>query len=443
VQSPTKPLPLETPAVIALLVVLAASKPAVARPALDELAVRVVEQAEAAKPEAPVAVSVDGNPAVLARAFASALSAELASRRRAPTVLEASTAAEAEAQARTRDLRTLVRVTVQLDAGKLTARGDAIHTWVNFWSGADPTRLGPSAALSATVDADAQALALGAPTSTPPPATGPLKLALTSLVHLPSPPAAIAAGDLDGDGKPEIAVLTDDGVSVLDGEGKLKWRWDLSTLPPAPSPPREPFGALAVLPSPPRLAVASGRRARGGLFPLKNAEVRPADHPVLLDGVPVRLAAGLNLFEKGPAASVPFTTLSSRGGVTLVVFPDGTAGFTRSGPVAGHFSGAGAASTLADLDGDGTPEVFLSSTRFFPDGDPLQVLALSSAEAMQARTGQSLEGPALWQGATPRGRAIVATAADLDGDKAEEVLLGVWLPDGSGEVLVAHRIPDK
>jgi hypothetical protein len=198
-----------------------------------------------------------------------------------------------------------------------------------------------------------------------------------------------------------------------------------------------------VLPSPPRLVVASGRRARGGICPLKNGDVRPADHPVQLDGVPVRLAAGLNVFEKGPAAATPFTALSARAGVTFVVFPDGTAGLTRTGPVTGHFSGAGAASTLADLDGDGTPELFLSSTRFFPDGDPLQVLALSTAEAMQARGGQTLEGPALWQGATPRGRALVATAVDLDGDRAEEVLLGVWLPDGSGEILVAHRIAER
>src|SRR5262245_11419716 len=87
---------------------------ALTRPALDELALRIVEQAEAVKPEPPVGVWVEGAPAVLARAFGSAVAAQLSSRRRAPSVLEVTSAAEAEATARARDVRTLLRLHVQL-----------------------------------------------------------------------------------------------------------------------------------------------------------------------------------------------------------------------------------------------------------------------------------------------------------------------------------------
>jgi hypothetical protein len=421
-----------------LLCLAANAKSAVSRPALDELAVRVVEQAEGARPEPPVAVFVEGAPPVLVRAFASALSSELATRRRAPTVLEVTSATDAEAQARAHDLRTLLRLSIQLEAGKLTARGDAIHTWVNFWSGAESSRSGPATALFASVDADPQALALAAATPPQTPAAGPLKLALTSLARLPSVPLALAVGDVDGDGKSEIAVLLDDGLVVLDADGRVRWRSDLKDLPPAASPPREPFGAVAVLVSPPRIALASGRHARGEVLTVKGSELKgvAAEHPVAVDGVPVRVAPGLNVFEKVAGSPAPFTALSVRSGVRLTVFPDGTASLWR-GAEAGRLNGAGAASTLADLDGDGTPEVFLSSTRFFPDGDPLRVVSLASAEAQQP-------GPsALWEGSTPRGRALVATAADLDGDRSEEVLLGVWLSDGTGELLVARRIADK
>ncbi len=435
--------------VVLALLAAASAKPAVGRPALDELAVRIVEQSESAHPEPPVAVFVEGNPPVLARAFASAISSELAARHRAPTVLEVSTAAEAETAARSKDLRTLFRLTIALEGTRLTARGDAIHTWVNFWAGAAGTRTGQSGTLTAVVDADAQALSLAAQPAPPPLPAGPLKLSLTSLAHLSSFPAAIAIGDVDGDGKPEIAVLLDDGVSVLDLDGHLKWRHELKDAPLAVSPPREPFGAISILNSPPRIVVFSGRHTRAEVLVLKGNELKASlsNEPVFIDSVAVRPSPGLNVFDKqislgGKSVdlALPLTAVSSRGAVALGVFPDGSAALLHAAMPPTRFTGAGAASTLADLDGDGVPEVFLSSTRFSTDADPLQVVSLATAEALQSHAGSAVEGPALWQGATPHGRALIAVAADLDADHCEEVVLGLWLSDGTGELMVAHRL---
>ncbi|MBL8956992.1 MAG: VCBS repeat-containing protein, partial [Myxococcaceae bacterium] len=360
------------------LVLLLAAPPrpaALGRPALEELAVRIADQVEGAKPEPPVGVWVEGVPPVLARAFASTLAAQLSARRKAPSVLEVTSASEAEAVARAHDLRTLVRVVVQLDGQKVVARGDAIHTWVNFWSGARASRPEGAAPLAASVEADAVALALGATLSTQPPApVGPLKLSLTSLAKLSGVPAAIAFGDADGDGRPELAVLQDDGLAVLELDGRLKVRTDLREVPGAVSPTREPFGAVAI--SAGRVSVASGKKARPTWLQLKGERLEAAGGALVADGVAVKLAPGLNVFERQVTVAgrvlelpAPFTTASARGNVTLAVFPDGSAMLVDAAVPTTRFWGAGAGSALADLDGDGTPEVVVSSTRYAADGD--------------------------------------------------------------------------
>src|SRR5262245_2490580 len=108
------------------VVLLAAAPRALPRPALEELAFRIIERAEGIQPGRPVGTYVGGVPAVLARTVASAVSSQLAAKRRGPSVLEVTSAAEAETVARAHDVRTLLRLHVQLDGQRLLARGDAI-----------------------------------------------------------------------------------------------------------------------------------------------------------------------------------------------------------------------------------------------------------------------------------------------------------------------------
>ena len=430
-----------------LLLFILCAGPVEPEPSIARLARTVAEQAARAAPEAPVAIHVEAPTAPLARAFASLLATELSARKLSPVVLEAQSPSAAERAAREKDLRSLVRVTLSAENTRLVARGDVLHTWVNFWAGAAPTRTGPAAAIAATVDADLQALTLSAVTPSTLPASAPFKVAIGVLAKLPAVPAAIAIADLDGDKRAEIAVLTDDEVVVLSPDGRTLARYDLRLLPPAARPTREAFGALAAQAG--RLAYLSGRRAHGETLTFAAGALKSAGatDELALDGVNVRLALGLNALAPeaswfGKPLTLPslLTTTSTRAGVSLFLFANGTGSVTRGLPPTSVFFAAPSAAVLADLDGDGAPELLASSARYFPEGDELRVVAVSAAEAVAARAGALTEATAVWTGSTPRGRVLTCAAGDLDGDGAEEVVLGSWLSDGTGELLVARKV---
>jgi hypothetical protein len=433
--------------------------------AATALAQRLAADVLAQSPEGPVALDVRGESPELARAVEALLAAELSTRGLAPLSIDAASADLAETAARGAHARCLVRLTVGLDHGLLTARGDLIGTRVNFWSGAVPTRpASPAAALVAAVDADPQALALAAKTVEPPPLVapppaGPLKLQGATFAKLPAAPAALAAGDLDGDGKAEVAVLTDDEVLLYSPEGKLLARHEHRSLPNSESPCREPFGALAFQPSPPRLLYFSAKRTRGeALIYDKTAQLKPVgtldDAPLgfTADGlVSGHLTPGTNTFapevtagSKGPVTlPSPFTSCSVRAGAFVVVFPDGAASLGRGLTEKARALGAGAGSAVADLSADGQLSVATSSPRYQADPDELRVFALSAIEAASSK-GAPVDLANLtptWQGPSLRGRILFITAADLDADKADELIVGVWLADGGGELQLFRRAP--
>lgn len=425
-----------------------AAEPAARPGALERLAQAVAEEVRAQGPQLPLALHLSSASPELRRAFATLLAARLADARLAPVVLTAPSPEQAEAVARQQGAATLVRLTLTLDSGELRARGDMLGTWSNFWSGRTPSRpSAPAAALARTTEADPQALALAAMEPPPPaPATAPsaprpLRLLGAALARLPWPLAALAAGDLNGDGRDEVAALGERELAVFAADGRLLARHSLDSLPLSPTPTREPFGTLAILPAPPRLAAFSSRYAQGELLALAGTALTPVgrlDSPLpgadlsaaFLPGQTalapeLRLGSGRTL-----TAPAPATTASLAPPWLLLVHMEGSASLLPlAGGAAVRLGGLGAGSALGDLDGDGTPELLTTSPELRPMPDVLRVLPLQGAESAAP----------LWQGPLPVGRALQVVSADLEGDRRREVVVGLTRPDSTSELYLLRQ----
>ncbi len=440
-----------------LLTTLAAapsSEPS-APPSVERLAGLVAEDVRALSPEPPVALHLSGSSAELQRAVGTLLAARLAVQELGPVVVEAPSPEAAEEVARAQGARSLVRLTLFVSEGELHARGDMLGTWVNFWSGRTPSRPPePAAALVRSVEADAGALALAAVSPQPLPSATmlpvpsgprPVRLMGAVLVRLEEPPAALAAGDLDGDGQDEVIVLTERAVSVFAGDGRLLARREMEGLPLNSTPPREPFGVAAVIPQPARLAAWSARyahgevllfdRAKGTLRPLGPLDTAPlgATERATFSPGQTTFTPEVRLGEGRPlSVPAPFTSASITPPRMLFIHPDGSASLylrPTSPPV--RVQGLGAGSALGDLDGDGTPELITTAPQLFPSPDSVRVYALTGDDPT-AHT-------PLWQTTLPAGRALHVVTADLDRDRQHEVLVGLWHADGTGEVFLMRQ----
>ncbi len=443
-------------AILLLSTLAAAAEPTPAvsgPPSVEQLVQLVAGDVLALKPEPPVALHLSGSSPELQRAFGTLLASKFAVAELGPVMLEAPSPEAAESLARERGARSLVRLTVSVQNGELSARGDVLGTWVNFWSGRTPSRpVTPAAALAQAVPADSGALALAAlspmtssPSMAVPSGPHPVRLMGAVMIRLEQAPAALAAGDLDGDGKDEVAVLTDRAVSIFADDGRLLARREIEGIPLSATPARDPFGMLAFIPQPARLAAWSARYSHGEVLVFDKAKGMLRSLGAL-DTVPLganergTFTPGQTTFApdvrlgEGRLISVPapFTTASILPPRMLFIHLDGSASlYPRPTAPPVHIQGLGAASTLGDLDGDGTPELITTAPQLFPSPDMVRVYQLAGDDP----TGHGI----LWQSALPPGRALQVVTADLDGDKQREVLVGLWHPDGTGEVFLMRQ----
>ena len=445
----------------------AAEQPAPDALALEKLAARVAQEIADGQAEPPVAILVRAGSPSFARTFTTLIAARLARQNLAPVAVEAPELSSGEMEARAAGARALVRLTLSLEGGLLRARGDLLGTWVNFWSGSTPTRpASPAAVIDASMEADAQSLtlAIAAPASRSPAAPAGadgLRLESAVFARLPRWTAALAAGDLNGDGRDEVVALTDEEIVVFSPDGRVLARRELRSLPVSASPSREPFGAVSVDPVAHVVSYLSAQRALGeALTPVQvGARFRVAK---TLERAPLaqiggeeltgELVPGQNAFRpeialagNGSRWTAPgaFTTLSAfaakSGPEILLVFPSGAAawrrGFAAGGPSL-ELRGLGAASALADLDGDGAAEIATTEPAWAPSPEVLRILRAPSSVAS---TGGAADP--LFRAELSRGRALQIAAADLNGDRAQELVVALWLPDGTAELQVFGRAP--
>lgn len=325
-------------------------------------------------------------------------------------------------RAQAQGAQTLVRLVIRLE-GEVTAAGETRSVWRNFWAGRTPLLSGQSAVLGASVPADAATRLLWAA------GQGPFALVLhpTPLARFSGRTAALAVGDLDGDGRQEVVVLLQSELQLLDENGRLVARFSLRELPSSLIPVREPFGTVCIRDG--QIEVAPARSAAGVTLKRAGRTLVPtgaAPGPTLGcgdDALAAQFVAGVaRLQTPWPPSAGPVWGGDARRGHRLLLFPEGAASWWLPGegrPRRLEDVGAGAA--LVDWE-DGM-SVVASSGSANPTEDRLRVIG---------------ERASLEPLAVP-GRILQVCRAVLEGRTA--VLLGVWTADGGSELRVVWRRP--
>jgi len=398
--------------------------------AADELAAGL---ADGPPDRVGLAVSAPGADG-LADPFAGALAAALARRGHAPVALPARASPEA-ARAAGADRLVLVRLALTPAAGQLVAAAEVVPLRENFFL----QRMGraPSRHLTASAHADAEVRALARPQGERP--TAP---ALVPLFTIGEPVLALAV-DEAGDA-PTLLVATSRSLSRHARDGQL-----LASRP-APAPPAGPrlrraAAALAVgdygggrvawqLAGSASAEVLDGQGA--SLRPVASLAAAPIASggagalygtfapglPLLLDRLspgaePAALLRSGRLLQGAAAAPRPgraaFAVLRADGVAELL-----TANLEGVGaPV----EAVGAGFALADVDGDGEPELVASST------------AVGESDRVRlVRPGSRPE--VVYQSPPVPGAILAAAAGDLTGDGLDDAVLAAEQPDGETRI---------
>ncbi|MGZ6133493.1 MAG: hypothetical protein ACXWK9_03495, partial [Myxococcaceae bacterium] len=305
----------------------------------------------------------------------------------------------------------------------LTAAGELRSVWRNFWAGRTPLEPGPVRVLAASATPDRATVLLAA---TGAGAEG-LTLDEAPLIRFPLRTAALASGDLDGDGQPELAVLVGVEVVVLSPSGAPLARHALGELPPAAAPAREPFGTLCIVDG--RLLVAWARAESPLVLQLQAGQLVRGPGtagPTLGCGASAEPAAFVPgaarlTLTRGPEREVLWGG-DVRAGHRLLLLPDGTARWILTGTEVRVLRDVGAGAALVPWRGE--VRVAASGAAPAPTEDRLRLVGSGGGEPSVSVPGRILQ---------------VRPAPGPGGNPA--LVLGVWTPDGGSELRVVRGGP--
>jgi hypothetical protein len=378
----------------------------------------------------------------LARAAETALAGALAGRGYAVSPLHGEPDPEARARAEGADW--LLRVQAGLAPGRpeIALVGELVPTWSSFFLQRRPgTRPAAPRVVQARVPADPETMLLARPISE-------RGVAVRSFARLPGRVLALAAGDA-GDGRPVVLAVTADEALLLSAAGAVLARRTLDRDVRAPI--RDPAATAAVgdfgggrlawaVAGAPRAEVAvlrGGRLEIVASLPAAPLCAGPAGplfgafapgKGVLRDVLsahadpqePARSGRELFAVAAAPGASpVAFAALGTDHTLALLA--------ADLSPAAAPLPGVGAGFALADLDGDGAPEVVASAAE--PDRpDRVRVLAPRPST------------PLLFESGPIDGTILAGTSADLTADGIDDAILAA-VRDGGTDLLLVTADP--
>lgn len=386
-----------------------------------------------------LSLSVETRARALAAPLEAALEAALARRGYSVTPSRAP-ASDAEAAARASGQDWLLRVQAGLVPGRreLALVAEAIPAWASFFLQRRPgARAIPPRLVQARAPADPELLLLAREGR--PPGAG--FASVRALGQVPGAVLALAIGEVGEPDAPSIVAATAGEVHVLSAGGTPVARRALD--PGERTPVRAPAAALAVGDfGPGRIAVRLAGAARAEVLALRAGALEPAG---ALDATPLCAGGGLRVFgafapgrgelvdrlatepaaaEPGPGAAPArrlYRVAAAPGGGRIAVAALGVDGrLDLLGPdlvpAAPPLQGIGAGFALADLDGDGAPEVVASEP--------------GAAAPDRVRVLRPAGGPPLLEWGPVDGRLLAGAGGDLTGDGVDDAVLAAV---GAGE----------
>lgn len=391
----------------------------VTEPAIARIAATIAEALKRAEPRALVIAGalVTDAPAQKGDKLTALIASQIAGRRGQGSAAKPEPLALAAARAAAKGFPALVYVSVEIAGGKLRVTADVYPVRRSVWAKARVPDPGPVAHAYADASIDAEVRSYLAP------------LPLTSAnvergKHFESDVVAVACGDLDQDGSPEIVAVSRRRVTTLRIKGgrviPLVSRAWPDLAPVAPAPLREPIAFATIIeglaPSPAFLDVGLTDRAKsvrldgelhvvasfGGLAVPEGARSActrlsgiTVTGPIgpCLPGDPAPLAHAIG----GVYDAFASARLVSSQGKPFSVWVGREKGVVELRDESGRkvlIEGAGAQIAVGDIDQDGDPDVMTSLDTMNPFDDAVLVRSWSRASQSNGSLRDVLRIPA-------------------------------------------------